>query len=319
MTPTILAQSTGSFWLPPRASSVAPNVDWIFYFIYYISVFFFLLIVGLALLFVLRYRRRPGVKRREAPHGNLALELTWSAIPIVIVIAIFVLGFRGFMDMTVAPANAYEIKVIARQWSWMFQYPNGYVDKDLHVPVDQPVLLTMTSEDVIHGFYVPAFRVQLDIVPGRYNKTWFQATQPGTYPLYCAQYCGTGHSTMLAQVVVHEPGEFEKWLRDAADLFKTMTPAQVGERLYGLYCASCHTIDGSARIGPTFKGLFGHQQKMRDGSTVVADENYIRESILEPQAKVVAGYDPVMPTFKGTFKDERDIMAIIDYLKTLAK
>jgi len=318
MTPTILAQTTGSFWLPPRASTASSNVDWVFYFIYYISVFFFLLIVGLALLFVLRYRRRPGARPSEAPHGNLALELTWSGIPIIIVVAIFVLGFRGFMDMTIAPANAMEIKVIAQKWKWVFEYPNGHVDEELHVPVDQSVLLVMTSLDVIHGFYIPAFRVQLDVVPGRYNKTWFQATQPGEYVLYCAQYCGKEHSNMLARVIVHKPGEYETWLRDASDLFKTRSPVEVGQWLVKVRCSSCHSIDGSAGTGPTFKGLFGHEQKLRDGSKVVADENYIRESILEPQAKVVAGYDPVMPTFKGQL-DDREIMAVIDYLKSLAK
>lgn len=315
--PMILAQAPGTFWLPPGASTVAPEVDWLFYFIFWLSLFFFVLIVGLAMLFVLRYRRRPGVEAQETPHHNLALELTWSGIPTVLVIVIFVIGFKGFMNMIIAPKNSYPINVIAQKWKWLFEYPNGHVDEDLHVPVGRPVQLVMSSQDVIHGFYVPAFRVQMDVVPGRYTKTWFQASQAEEYPLYCAQYCGEGHSRMLAKVVVHPPGEFEKWLQDASDLFKRLSPVQVGERLVKLRCASCHSVTGAKMIGPPLNGLFGRAEKMRDGTTVVADENYIRESIVDPQAKVVAGYDPVMPTFKGQLSD-REITAIIDYLRGLA-
>ncbi len=313
----ILAQGTGTFWLPPRASTVAPEVDWLFYFIFWVSLFFFVLIVGLAVLFVIRYRRRPGVEAQETAHHNLAMELTWSGVPVVIVIVIFAIGFKGFMGMMVAPKNAYQINVIAQKWKWLFEYPNGHVDEDLHVPSGQPVQLVMSSQDVIHSFFVPAFRIKQDVVPGRYTKTWFHATRAGTYPVYCAEYCGTGHSTMLAQVVVHPPGEFESWLKNASDLFKRLSPVQVGERLVKLRCASCHSVTGAKVIGPPLNDLFGRNQTMRDGSVLTADENYIRESILNPQAKVVAGYEPVMPTFKGQLAD-REIGAIIDYLRSLS-
>jgi len=175
----------------------------------------------------------------------------------------------------------------------------------------------MTSEDVIHSFYVPAFRIKRDVVPGRYSKVWFRATKVGEYQVFCAEYCGTGHSDMLAQVVVHEPGGFERWMDEVGNMFKTMTPVQVGERLYRLRgCAQCHTIDGKASVGPTFQGVFGHEQALKGGGSALIDENYVRESILEPQAKIAAGFEPVMPTFKGKLSD-REISAIIEYLKTL--
>jgi cytochrome c oxidase subunit II len=316
MNKVLIPQEQGSFWLPPQASTTAPEVDWIFHLIFAISLFFFILIIGLMILFVIRYRRREGVEAQQTATHNLALELTWSGVPVVLSIVIFFFGFKSFMNMTVTPANAYPINVTAQKWKWVFEYPNGHVAEDLHVPVGRAVELTMSSQDVIHGFYIPAFRVQRDVVPGRYNKTWFQATTPGEYQLYCAQYCGTGHSDMTALVVVHPPGEFDKWLQDASDLFKRLTPVQVGERLYKIRCSSCHTVDGSAKIGPSWKGLFGRTAEFKDGTTTVADENYIRHFILEPNFKIIKGYEPVMPTFKGQVND-KEIGAIIDYIKTL--
>jgi cytochrome c oxidase subunit II len=316
MNTAIVPQEQGSFWLPPQASTTAPEVDWIFHLVFAISLFFFILIIGLMLLFVIRYRRREGVEAQKTATHNLALELTWSGVPIVLSIVIFVFGFKSFMNITVTPANAYQINVMAQKWKWVFEYPNGHVDEDLHVPLGRPVELTMTSQDVIHGFYIPAFRVQRDVVPGRYNKTWFQATMAGEYQLYCAQYCGTGHSEMTALVVVHPVGEFEKWLQEASDLFKRLSPVQVGERLFKIRCSSCHTVDGSAKVGPSWKGLFGRKVDFTDGTTTVADENYIRRFILEPNFKIIKGYEPVMPTFKGQVND-KEIGAIIDYIKTL--
>ncbi len=269
-------------------------------------------------VFVVRYRRREGVEPEPSPTHNTALELTWTVIPLLLVMVIFAWGFKAFLDMSTPPANAYEIQVTGQKWKWLFTYPNGYVDENLHVPVDEPVRLVMTSEDVIHSFYMPAFRMKQDVVPGRYTKVWFRATKAGEYQVFCAEYCGTGHSDMLAQVVVHEPGGFEKWLDEVGNLFKTMPPVEVGERLYRQRgCAQCHSIDGAASVGPTFKGVFGHDQALKGGGSALVDENYIRESILEPQAKIVAGFEPVMPTFKGQLTD-REITAIIEYIKTLS-
>ncbi|MGE5235258.1 MAG: cytochrome c oxidase subunit II [Acidobacteriota bacterium] len=308
----------GTFWMPVQGSSTAPMVDQLFQFILWLSVFFFVLIVGLMVLFVVRYRRRVGREEPEpSPDHNMPLEVTWTVIPIALVIVLFAWGFKVFMDINTPPANAYEIQVTGQKWKWLFTYPDGHVDEDLHVPVDTPVRLVMTSEDVIHGFYIPAFRLKHDVVPGRYAKLWFRATTPGEYQLFCTQYCGTGHSNMLAKVVVHEPGGFEKWLQNASNFLKTMSPAQAGERLYRTRgCAQCHSVTGTAGIGPSFKGVFGHEVALSTGTSVLADENYVRESILDPQAKVVAGFQPVMPTFKGRLKDD-EITAIIAYLKTL--
>ncbi len=308
----------GGFWLPSQGSEGAVEVDRVFGFVFWVSAFFFVLIVALMVLFVIRYRRRPGRDEAEpSPRHNTPLEITWTAVPILIVIVIFIWGFKVYLDINTPPANSYEVLVTGQKWKWLFTYPNGHVDENLHVPIATPIRLVMTSEDVIHGFYIPAFRLKRDVVPGRYVKLWFQATKPGEYQIYCTQYCGTGHSDMWAKAVVHEPGGFERWLEDASNFLAKMSPAQAGERLYRTRgCAQCHSVDGKAGTGPTFKMLFGHQIPLDGGKTVVADENYVRESILEPQATIVAGFQPVMPTFKGRLKDQ-EITAIIEYLKTL--
>ena len=311
-------QAGGGFWMPVQGSTGAAAVDRIFDLILWIAVFFFVLIVGLMVLFVVRYRRREGREDAEkSASQNTALEITWTVIPILIVIAIFAWGFKAYLDMNVAPANSYEVLVTGQKWKWLFTYANGHVDENLHVPVDVPVRLVMTSEDVIHGFYIPAFRLKRDVVPGRYVRIWFRAVKTGEYQIYCTQYCGTGHSDMWAKVIVHEPGGFERWLEEASDFLKRMSPAEAGERLYRTRgCAQCHTVDGTVGTGPTLSKLFGHQVALEGGKTVVTDENYVRESILEPQAKVVLGFQAVMPTFKGHLTDQ-EITAIIEYLKTL--
>jgi cytochrome c oxidase subunit 2 len=245
--------------------------------------------------------------------------------------------------MATPPADAYQIVVEGQKWSWLFTYPNGHVDSVLHVPVDTDVQLVLTSMDVIHSLYIPAFRLKRDVVPGRYSKMWFRATEPGEYPVFCAEYCGTGHSDMLTTCVVHPPGEFALWLENADPLKKLsdeqyaayladpgafiaanpdiqglQTPGDMGRELYTKKgCAQCHSVDGSAGTGPTFKGLFGKSRGMQDGSVADADENYLRQSILEPNAQVVAGYQAVMPTYQGRL-EEREIAALIAYLQSLA-
>ena len=260
-----------TLWMPPGVSTVAHHVDWLFNFILGISVFFFLLIVVLMVLFVIKYRRRAGQEAEASPSHNMALELTWTIIPLILVVVIFFFGFKGFLDMTTAPANAYEILVDGQKWNWSFTYPNGYVDSNLHVPVDRPVRLVMTSADVIHSLYVPAFRIKMDVVPGRYSKAWFEATEPGQYELFCAEYCGTSHSDMIAQVVVYPPGEFESWLDKASNFLETMTPVEAGQRLFQMRgCQQCHSVDGTAKTGPTLLGVFGHTQALTDGTSAYA-------------------------------------------------
>ncbi|HNX48536.1 MAG TPA: cytochrome c oxidase subunit II [Thermoanaerobaculaceae bacterium] len=309
----------GGFWMPPAATATAGDVDTLFHFILGISAAFFLLIVGLMVLFVFRYHRGRAARPAPSSSHNTALELTWTIIPLILVVVIFGWGVRVFLDINTVPADAYEVQVTGQKWKWFFTYPNGHVDENLHVPVHRPVRLVMTSEDVIHSFFVPAFRIKRDVLPGRYTKLWFEATRSGEFQVFCAEYCGAGHSDMLAQVIVHEPGGFEKWLEQEANVLAKLPPAEAGARLYKMRgCAQCHSVDGKAGIGPTFLGLVGEPVPLQTGGPVSADENYIRESILEPQAKLVAGFQPVMPTYKGRLKDQ-EITAIISYLKTLQK
>ncbi len=306
-----------SFWLPPPASSTAPAVDSAFLLLLGISTFFFALIVLLGLWFAIRYRRRPETGPLPSPSHNTALEVLWLVIPLGIVGVIFYHGFSGYLQLRTIPRQAYEIEVVARKWSWLFSYPNGHKDENLHVPVDKPVRLVMRSEDVIHGLFIPAMRVQMDVVPGRYTRAWFRATKPGEYNLWCSQYCGTKHFDMRALVIVHRPGEFETWLADAAKARETLSPVERGRELYRINgCWSCHSIDGTAGTGPTFKGLFGREVQFQDGTSSVVDENYIRQSILDPQAKVVRGYQPVMNTYRGILSDE-EISALIAFIKSL--
>jgi cytochrome c oxidase subunit 2 len=310
-----LAQ-TGGFWLPAPASS-NPLMDHVFNLTLVICCILFLLVVGFMTGFVVRYRRRPGVSSQPSPSHNTVLEVTWTVIPVLIVSVIFYQGFVAYMKMQTAPPNCYDLRVSARQWAWQFIYPNGHVDENLHVPAGEPVRLTMTSEDVIHGLWIPALRVKKDVVPGRYSSIWFQADNVGTYDVLCTQYCGNEHSNMLSTVVVQTRKDYDAWLKDAANYLKTLPPAEAGKMLYQRRgCTQCHSIDGTAGTGPTFKGIYGKPQPMSDGSKVVADDNYIRESILEPQAKVVAGFQPVMSTYKGLLSDD-EITAIIEFIKTL--
>jgi cytochrome c oxidase subunit 2 len=306
----------GTFWLPPQASVSSQAVDWTFYFVYWLSVFFFVLIVTLMVAFVIMYRRRDEVTDlAQAPKHHTALEVTWTVIPLVLVLFIFYFGFKSFMDYRVSPQNSYEILVTGQKWKWFFTYPNGYVSEDLHVPLDQAVKLTITSSDVTHSLFIPAFRLKMDAVPGRYTDTWFQARQEGNFQVFCAEYCGTSHSDMLAMCVVHPRGDFEKWLQEASNFVDRMPPAEAGERLYNIRgCKQCHSLDGTVGHGPSFEDLYGTERPLQDGSSVVADDNYIRESLMDPNAKIRAGFEAVMPTFQGKLKD-KEVTAIIAFIK----
>lgn len=327
-----MAQFGDSFWMPTQASSYAGNVDWVFYFILSIAAFFFALIVVLMALFVIRYRRRPGHTEQPSDSHSTTLELTWTIIPTFLVVIIFIFGFRGYMDMVTPPANAYTILVTGYKWAWAFTYPNGYVDANLHVPANRPVLLVLTSQDVIHSLYVPAFRMKKDAVPGRYNRAWFQATQVNDtegFDIFCAEYCGTSHSNMIAKVYVHEPTAFANWLETASNWEGRMTPKQRGADLHKQRgCAQCHSLDGTSNIGPTFKNLWDRTVEgtttFRDGATLKSllnqnytAEDYVRESIYKPDTHYVAGYNPAMPSYQGQVK-ETDIPAIIAFFKSLS-
>jgi cytochrome c oxidase subunit 2 len=305
------------FWLPDQTSTVAGDFDATWGLVYWISVFFFVLITFLVIWFAIRFRHREGHRAEGTATHNTPLEVFWTAIPLLIVVVLFWKGYKSYLNMVTPPENAYEVQVTAQKWNWLFTYPNGYISPDLHVEQDTPVRLVMSSQDVIHSFFVPEFRVKQDVVPGRYTKLWFQAVKPGEYDIYCTEYCGTDHSSMLAKVIVHEPGMFDPWLEEASDIFRDRSLPEVGELLYNQRgCKQCHTVDGSAGTGPTFYGVYGSSHGLADGGSVTVDENYIRESILEPRAKITAGYDAVMPTYQGRLKD-KEITAIIEYLKTL--
>lgn len=307
----------GSFWFPVQASRYAPEVDFLFDFILWISTAFFVVIIAVMAVFIIRYRRRAGVGPKKTPTHNTALELTWSILPGILLVVMFWMGAKAFIGLREPPDDSYEVGVTGQKWNWSFAYPNGHVDPELHVPVDTPVRLVLSSDDVIHSFFVPAFRIKQDAVPGRYTKLWFNAKETGTFQVFCAEYCGTKHSDMLTHVVVHEPGGFEKWLADASDFLAKLPPAEAGKKIYESHgCKACHTVDGTPGIGPSWKGVYAHQRSFTDGTSEVALENYLRQSIVEPEAKVVAGFGPVMPTFKGKLKDA-EITAVIEFMKTL--
>jgi cytochrome c oxidase subunit 2 len=303
--------------MPQDASTYAHNVDWVFYFIYWSSAIAFILIMAAMVIMVVRYRRRPGHEAQPSPAHSTAMEMTWTLVPSVVFVMIFYWGFQGFMNMSHAPDNAYEIHVNAVQWNWNFVYPNGVSTNELHVPVNRPIRLILQSNDVIHSIFVPAFRMKKDIVPGRYNTIWFQATKTGDFPLYCAEYCGTGHSVMRSKAVVHTTGSFKQWLVEASEWVTKMPPAEAGKKLYtDKGCVQCHSFDGSARVGPSFKDIFRKSGRvLKSGKTLVADANYIHNSIINPQADIVAGYDAVMPRLNVT---DQEITAIIEWMKTLS-
>lgn len=315
--PQVHAEHRGTFWFPESASAVAQNVDWLFHVILAVTVLFTVLIAGMLGYFVWAYRRRPGVKAERTATHLTSLELTWTIIPSIICAFIYYFGLSSYITLRTPMGDVNEVQVTGQKWQWLFNYPNGIVSPDLHIPDDTATQLTMRSEDVIHSMYLPAFRAKMDVVPGRYSKLFLRPTGPGQHQIFCAEYCGTGHSSMGSQAYVHTRADYEQWLRDEEDKSLNRSPVALGGDLYkNRGCAQCHSVDGAHGIGPTFKGLYGRTEHLVGGGTVVADENYIHESIIEPMAKVVLGYNPVMPTFKGKLKD-KEIAALIEYIKTL--
>jgi cytochrome c oxidase subunit II len=314
--PIIPAQAGDSLWLPEQASTAAPEVDSAWWLVYWISVVFFVGIVICQAWFMWTYRRRAGWTEQRTAHHNYPLELTWSIVPSLLIIVMFVKGFLGFLDLRTPPADTYDITVVAKKWNWSFVYPEGIVHPELHVPKDRNVRLVMSSDDVIHSLYIDAFRVKQDIVPGRYNYLWFNATKPGTYDLQCTEFCGTNHSEMLAKVVVHKEGGLEKWIEEETIKILNMPPIELGELLYNQRgCSQCHALDDTRRIGPGFAQTFGNAHEFTDGTSVQGDENYIRESIVNPQSKVRTGFPPSMPTYKGLLRDE-EIRGLVAFIKS---
>lgn len=310
----------GTLWMPPGQSTIASEVDTLFYFILYTSIIFFLIVVGASTYFTIKYRRSKEEGPLPSADHNLKLEIIWTAIPTILVMILFVWGFKSFMVMSVVPKDALEIKVTGQMWFWSFDYSDGVNSvNEIIVPVGKPVKLLMSSKDVIHSFYVPDFRVKMDVLPNRYSITWFEATNIGEYNLFCTEFCGKGHSEMIGKVKVLSVLDYEEWYEEGIGTGAGMTMAEYGEKLYTTKaCITCHKIDGSSGTGPGWKNIFGKEEKLSDGSTVIIDENYIRESILNPGAKVTAGYQPIMPTYQGILRD-RQIDALIAYMKSLSE
>jgi cytochrome c oxidase subunit 2 len=327
--------------LPEQGTALARRIDELQYLEF---TFFWIIggvVIGAAILFVVRYRRRPGGEHASTPEVRAPIWLEALVVAVLLggFVLFWVIGFRQYVDASEAPAGAFEVYVTAKQWMWKFSYPNGAASAGvLYAPAGRPVRLVMTSRDVIHSFFVPAFRLKRDVVPGRYSTTWFQADRVGRYQLLCAEYCGAGHSRMWGQVVVLPPGQFDQWLTDhvppPADLqtegeAEVLSPVPVDRdglstlAAHGLDvaarhgCFRCHTVDGTPHIGPTWLGLYGSKVPLRDGETVVADAAYLTQSMMDPLAKVRRGFAPVMPTYQGQL-EPAEVGAMLEYMKTLA-
>jgi cytochrome c oxidase subunit 2 len=303
-----------SLLFPEAASTAAWHVDLLYFFLLAVAGFFSTLIAVLIIYFAVKYRRRSPHEIGAKPQSNLLLEATWTAVPLFITLIVFVWGASIFFANTHPPEGTLDIYVVGKQWMWKFQHLDGQREIDeLHIPVDRDVRIIATSEDVIHDFFVPAFRVKTDVVPGRYVTLWFHATKPGRYRLFCAEYCGTKHSGMTGEVVVMQPQDYQAWL-SGGQLQETLT--DTGARLFEAFaCNTCHRADTQGR-GPALEGVFGTEVRLQSGERVIADEGYVRESILNPRAKVVAGYQPIMPTFQGQVSEEQ-LLALVEYVKSL--
>ena len=301
-------------FFPEQASSFAEHVDLLYIFLVALTAFFTLLIAGLVALFAIRYRRRSADERPGHVLEPKALEIAWIVVPLLIVSVVFFWSAGLYVTMNRPPRNAIDVYVVGKRWMWKVQHLTGQREiNELHVPLGVPIRLNLTSEDVIHSFFVPAFRIKKDAVPGRYNVAWFQAIRPGRYHLFCAEYCGTKHSTMIGWIEVMEPARFQAWLAGGA---AGLSLAAAGEKLFGeLACVTCHRGDSQAR-GPALDGLLGKPVRLANGETVIADEGYVRESIVTPSAKIVAGFQPVMPTYQGLVSEE-SLLQLIAYVRSL--
>ena len=314
----ILSLTAQTAWLPKQTSTIASEVDALFYFILYWVIFFFVLVTVGVVYFGWKYHDKRKKGLTDALDHNTALEVTWTLIPLILVMIVFFWGARTYMKMNIVPYNAMEVNVTAQKWFWTFTYKEGFTNaNELVVPVNKPVKLIMESQDVLHSFYVPDFRVKMDIIPNRYMMLWFEATEIGEYDIFCTEYCGKNHSEMLGKVKVLSKSEYDKWLLEANVVDETTPLLELGEKIYKKNaCYTCHSVDGSQVIGPSFKGIWATKAEHTDGTSSLIDENYIRESIIDPQSKIINGYQPVMPSYKNILRD-REIQGVIEYIKSL--
>jgi cytochrome c oxidase subunit 2 len=300
---------------PQQASTMAGHVDALYIFLLIVTGMMTLLIFTCLVFFAARFRHRPGV-RAEQIEGSTPLEITWSTIPFLVFMVIFGWGALVYFQERTPPKDATEVYVVAKQWMWKVEHAEGQREiNELHVPVGRDVKLIMTSQDVIHSFYIPAFRMKQDVLPGRYTVEWFRATKPGVYHLFCAEYCGTQHSGMVGDIVVQEPAQYEAWINGGSG--GPLPLSATGEKNFvELGCSTCHRTDAQGR-GPNLQGVFGKPVQLEDGRTVTADENYVRECILDPGAKRVKGFQPIMPTFQGLVSEEQ-VNALVTYIKSMS-
>jgi cytochrome c oxidase subunit II len=303
---------------PPSASNFAQEYDFVFYLTLALTVFFTAIVGFGVVFFVLRYRRGTKADRSRPIYEDLRLELTWTIIPLILGLGMFFLGARLFVKMRTPPADAQDIFVVGKQWMWHVQHSNGVRENNtLHVPVGKPVKLTLISQDVLHAFYIPAFRTQIHVVPGRYTTLWFTATQAGEYHLFCGMYCGTQHSEMGGKVVAMEPRAYAEWIANGGNTVPPMTMAQAGKRVWDrVACGNCHGPADTVRA-PSLVGIFGKKRNFTDGSSLVADETYVRESIIRPQNHITQGYgDNTMLPYQDTLSEE-ELLNLLAYIKTL--
>jgi cytochrome c oxidase subunit 2 len=300
---------------PEQASNFAPRVDSLMTFLIVVSVFFSAGITAAIVYFFFKYHRKSKAEIGAPLHGDLRLEMTWIVIPSLLALAMFGWGAAVYVDYRHAPKDTMDIYVIGKQWMWKIQQPNGRREiNELHVPTGRDIKLILASEDVIHDFFVPAFRVKMDVVPGHYNTMWFRPTKPGRYHFFCSQYCGTSHAMMGGWVTVMDPSAYAAWLSGSSG--ENVDPVVAGEKLFvEKACATCHLANGTGRA-PSLNGVYEGTVRLADGSSVTADDAYIRESILNPPAKIVAGYQPVMPSFQGQLTEEQ-ILSLTAYIKSL--
>lgn len=307
----------GSFWLPESASTVSSNVDKLYYAIAWGStlIFLFMLAVGLYFLYAYRRKNKDQMAEKQITHNNV-IELAWTVIPLIIVMGIFWWGYTDYLKLMIPPSDAQEIRVTGKKWLWQFEYPKDGIKtlNEIVVPVNKPIKLVMSSEDVIHSFFIPNFRVKKDVIPNRYSRIWFQAEKEGVYQIFCTEFCGDGHSGMLATLKVVSEEAYQDWLK-AGSGSDDIPLLALGEKVYkAKACNTCHSIDGTPLTGPSWKGIYGKKHTGQDGKTRLVDDNYIRESVTNPAAFVVQGFPPVMPTYAGLLSD-REIDAIIEFIK----
>lgn len=303
----------GSIWLPDAMSTVAGEVDALFWFVFWTSTVLFAAVVAAKLYFVFRYKRKDETSVPEPVHESKFLEAVWIVVPTILVMFVFIWGFDVYLKLLSAPPDSYEITVRGKQWSWEFEYAEGATSfTEMYVPVGKPIKLMMSSQDVLHSFFIPAFRVKMDVLPNRYTSLWFEATEPGEYQIYCTEYCGTTHSGMLAKVVAVSEEDFAAWILEQS---QDLPPVELGQQMFA-QCAACHKVDGTDGIGPALNGRFGTTRKLADGSTVPFDEDYIRESILDPAVKVAEGYMPIMPAGYSSMS-AKQIDGLVAYIKSL--